>query len=673
MKDHMKDISQSDYLRLCEEIWQHNRHYYLENAPVISDFEYDQLFKILIEIEKKHPEWIFSGSPTQKVGEGLSGSFPVVEHKVPMLSLANSYSQEEVQDFIKRMEKLLKRADITYATELKMDGIACSLRFENGLFKRALTRGNGKEGEDITQNVLTISSLPLKLKGDFPNILEVRGEIFMPVASFEKLNEQRKKEGKALFANPRNAAGGSLKLLDVKESAERKLDIALYGIAESEKQFDSHFESLQFLGSIGLPVVSERALCKDFDDIWKFAEKIEKKRSHLPFQIDGIVIKVDDVASQKKLGSTGKDIRWAVAYKFSAEQGQTVVHEITVQVGRTGVLTPVAELDPVFIAGSTISRATLHNADEVKRKDIRVGDAVIVEKGGDVIPKVVSVIKELRPKHSHPWHMPDHCPSCGTKVIFSEKEVAVRCPNVVGCPSQSLKRLIHFAGKSGMDIEHLGEKIVFQLVELRFIKTISDIYRLQEKDLYELKNFKEKAVHNLITSIEKSKNVTLDRLIMALGIPHVGAQTAKDLADYAGDLETLAKLTEEQLLAIEGIGEKVAESIVTFFADKENQEEIQNLINLGVQPKKRQISQKFESHPFFGKNFVLTGSLSQFTREEASALIQERGGKVGGTVSKNTDFVLVGEDAGSKLEKAKKLGLKILSEDEFQKLISLEF
>lgn len=664
-----EDIAEEDYLRLCEEIWEHNRHYYLENAPIISDFEYDQLFKILVEIEKKHPEWVFSGSPTQKVGEGLSGSFPVVAHKVPMLSLANTYSAEEVKEFIKRMVKLLKREDIVFALELKMDGIACSLRYENGFFKRALTRGNGKEGEDITQNALTIKSLPLKLKGDFPAILEVRGEIFMPIECFEKLNLTRQKEGKPLFANPRNAAGGSLKLLDPAETAERKLDIVVYGIAESEKSFESHFESLDYLDSIGLPVVSERALACDFEAIWKFAEKIEKKRPKLPFQIDGIVIKVDDIASQKKLGSTGKDIRWATAYKFSAEQGQTVIHDITVQVGRTGVLTPVAELEPVLIAGSTISRATLHNADEVKRKDIRIGDTVIVEKGGDVIPKVVSVVKELRPKHSHPWHMPDHCPACGTKVIFSEKEVAVRCPNNEGCPSQTLKRLIHFAGKSGMDIEHLGEKIIFQLVELGFVKTISDIYKLREVDLYHLKNFKEKAVHNLITSIEKSKNVTLDRLIMALGIPHVGAQTAKDLADYAGDLETLSKLTEEQLFAIEGIGEKVAESIVTFFADEENLEEIQKLIKYGVEPKKRKVSQEFEKHPFFGANFVLTGSLIHYTRDEASALIQERGGKVGGTVSKNTDYVLVGEDPGSKFEKAKKLGIKILSEEEFQKLL----
>lgn len=680
------------YRKLCDEIWQHNWRYYVANAPVISDFEFDKLLDKLIKIEKEHPEWIFPGSPTQRVGEMVSGGFPVVAHNIPMLSLANSYSPEEVNEFLERMERLLHKKSVTYETELKMDGIAISVRYEEGVLVRAVTRGNGSEGEEITSNIRTIQSLPLKLRWHFPKVLEARGEVFMSKKTFAALNKRQEKAGKSLFANPRNAAGGSLKLLDPKEVAKRQLGISFYGIAEllglsKEPQLvielwekrgiipgsisgppKTQYDALRLLEHWGLPVVGEYQQCNSFDEIWKFAEKVEQIRPTLPFEIDGIVIKVDDLAAQKKLGVTGKNYRWAVAYKFAPERAETLIREITVQVGRTGVLTPVAELEPVFVAGSTISRATLHNEDEVKRKDIRVGDHVFIEKGGDVIPKVVEVNKAKRPAKTHAWKMPTRCPACNTPVVRSEEEVAVRCPNRVGCPAQELKRIIFFTGKSGMDIDHLGEKVVTQLVELGFVKRLSDIYELTEEQLFQLKNFKEKSVQNLLESIEKSKDVSLGRLIMALGIKFVGAETADILAARAGNLENIALMTEEELLEIEGIGPKVAESVVTFFADRDHQEEIGRLLENGVKPRVKQVK-GFKEHPFQGKTFVLTGGLEHYTRDHARSLIKERGGKVSSSVSKATGYVLVGADPGSKFEKAKKLGVAILSEEEFIALL----
>ncbi|MCP5469780.1 MAG: NAD-dependent DNA ligase LigA [Chlamydiales bacterium] len=655
--------SKSDYHKLCDEIWEHNRRYYVDNTPSISDREFDHLLALLEQVEGEHPDWIFAGSPTQRVGESVVGGFPTVKHKVPMLSLANSYSEEEVHDFLKRMEKLLHKKSVLYEAELKLDGIACSVRYEKGILVRAVTRGNGSEGDEITSNVRTIQSLPLQLQGDYPDLLEVRGEVFMPKKAFEELNKRSTKQ----FANPRNAASGSLKLLNPKEVAKRGLAISLYGIAECSHTLSSQYEALHYLMELGLPVIVQHTKCHSFDEIMKFAGNVEKKRKSLPYEIDGIVIKVDDLAAQKKLGVTGKNYRWAVAYKFAATQEESVIHEITVQVGRTGVLTPVAELEPVFVAGSTISRATLHNEDEVKRKDIRIGDHVFIEKGGDVIPKVVEVIQAKRHKNSTPWKMPTKCPACGTPVVRSEKEVAVRCPNRAGCPAQELQRIIFFAGKTGMDIENLGKKIVLQLVEHGFVESIADIYDLREEQLFELPNFKEKSVQNLMEAIEASKDVALDRFILALGIPFVGAETAAILADNAGDLDRLKGITEEELMEFEGVGPKVAESVITFFSAEENLKEIDRLLEAGVKPRIKKVT-SFEDHPFHGKTFVLTGALEHFTRDSASALIRERGGKVSGSISKKTDYLLLGEDPGSKYEKAKKLAVPILTEKEFQKL-----
>ncbi|MFC2049447.1 NAD-dependent DNA ligase LigA [Chlamydiota bacterium] len=668
----MSSVKYDEYLKLCSEVEEHNRRYFVENAPVISDQAFDRMFAQLVEIEQQHPEWIFPGSPTQRVGKDISSGFPVVAHTVPMLSLANTYSPEEVRAFLERMERMLHTKTITYETELKMDGIAISVRYEEGMLVRAVTRGDGERGDEITANIRTIRSLPLHLKSPFPPILEARGEVFMPKSVFEALNRENAAEGKPLFANPRNAAGGSLKQLDPHIVAQRKLAISFYGIAEiSSANPATQFEALQTLQKLGLPIVGEFHVCDTFEEIMGFAESIGQKRKGLSFEIDGIVIKVNDLSAQKKLGVTGKNYRWAVAYKFAPEREETTIRDITVQVGRTGVLTPVAELEPIFVAGSTIARATLHNEDEVKRKDIRVGDYVFIEKGGDVIPKVVEVNLAKRLAHTHPWHMPHHCPACGASVERTAGEVAVRCPNTLGCPAQGLGRLIHFVGKGGMDIDHLGEKVIEQLVEKGFVSRVSDIYSLTSEQLAQLKNFKEKAIHNVLTSIEKSKDVSLDKLIMALGIKHVGAETAELLAKRAGNLETLAQMTEADLLAIDGIGPKVAASILSYFADPENLEEITRLLDLGVKPRLQQV-QAFHGHPFFGKTFVLTGALQNYTRDGAAALIKERGGKVSATVSKSTDYVLAGEEPGSKYEKAQKLGITILTEEDFLRLLKPE-
>lgn len=659
-----------DYERLCAEIWEHNRLYYIEAKPVISDKEFDKLMRELEEIEKKHPEWISPSSPTQRVNEGLSEGFESVEHQIPMLSLANTYSKEEIADFIKRMHKLVEKPALAFSCELKMDGIAISAIYEKGVFIRGVTRGDGRQGDDITLNMRTIASLPLRLYGkDIPEFLEVRGEVFMPHAVFAALNASRSDLNEPLWANPRNAAAGSLKLLDPQEAVRRNLSIVFYGVAENSiVSLSSQYSSHAFLHKLGLPTLRLHALCHSLEEIWEFADKVNKIRPHLDFDIDGIVIKVDDLREQKRLGNTAKNPRWAVAYKFAAEQATTTILDITVQVGRTGVLTPVAELVPVFVAGSTISRATLHNAEEVQRKDIRIGDIATIEKGGDVIPKVVSVNAALRQPGTQPWEMPKQCPSCGADIVRAAGEVAMRCPNSLHCPDQNLGRIIHFVGKDSMDIENLGEKIVEQLVVRGFVKKVSDIYRLQPEQLYQLDGFKDKSVHNLVTSIEKSKDVTLERFIMALGIKHVGTGTAELLAKKAGSIEALMTMTAEDLMSIEGIGEKVAGAIVEYFSQKINVDEINSLLLLGVKPR-QQKAVSYKGHAFNEKTFVLTGTLTAYTRQAAAGLIKERGGKVTDSVSKKTDFVVAGESAGSKLDKANDLGKRILTEEEFTKML----
>jgi DNA ligase (NAD+) len=661
--------TQREYFDLVDELIEHDKHYYDKNQPVISDYEYDQKMRALIDYEKAHPDQISPNSPAQRVAEAPTDGFKQRSHLVPMMSLNNTYSQEELIDFIKRVHKLLEKTDVAFCAELKMDGTSLSLRYEKGHLVHALTRGNGKVGDDVTANIKTIKSIPLKLAGhDHPDVVEIRGEVYLSLASFRAINKEREEEGLETFANPRNAAAGSLKLLNPSEVAKRKLNIVTYGIAEGQSPVETQHEVHQLLHDWGLPTASRDHIhvSHDIEDIMKFADKILEQREHLPFEIDGMVVKVDNLKYHSLLGVTGKAPRYAVAYKFAPEQAATRINDITVQVGRTGVLTPVAELEPVFLAGSTISRATLHNREEVARKDIRIGDTVIIEKAGDVIPQVVKVDMRHRPHDAKPWHMPHNCPLCHTHVVHEEGEVAVRCPNPK-CLGQRIRRIIYFASKHAMDIEHMGERVVELLVEHNLISRISDIYTLDEAALSILPNFKEKSIHNLLKSIDASRKCPLSRFIMGLGIKYVGAETAELLAEEAGDLDTLMHMKVEDLLAIEGIGEKTAPAIVEFFHDPDNREEIKLLLAHGVEPQK--MKKKMVGHPFAGKVFVLTGSLKSFSRDEAAAQIKERGGKTSGSVSKKTDYVLVGEDPGSKYEKAKELGIEILSEEQFQKML----
>lgn len=662
--------TQHQYEDLCREIWRHNRLYYIEHAPEISDEAYDRLFKKLEAMEQEHPEWIYQGSPTQRVNESLTAGFKTIKHRTPMLSLANSYSKEEIEDFIKRVQKLVEKKHFAFSVELKMDGIAITAIYEKGIFKQGITRGDGRQGDDITANLRTISSLPLQLSGtDIPDFLEVRGEVFMPRAVFEELNEQKIMDGEPLWANPRNAAAGSLKLLNPKEASQRQLAVVFYGVAEESSSFlTEQSQVVPFLRSLGLPTLDLFAYCENIEEIWEFAEKVRILRPSLTYDIDGIVIKLNDLKDQKRLGETGKNPRWAAAYKFAAEKAVTRILNITVQVGRTGTLTPVAELEPVFVAGSTIARATLHNEEEIQRKDIRIGDWATIEKGGDVIPKVVEVDLTKRAAGSVPWVMPQTCPSCGTSLVRVEGEVAVRCPNEEGCEEQQIRRLAYFASKQAMDINHMGEKVVIQLFLKGFVKTPADIYALSEAQISQLTGFKTKSIHNLMESITQSKNVPLERFIMALGIKYVGKGTAELLAARAGDMETLMGMNVEELLKIEGVGEKVANAVVEHFATPRQRLEVNRLLASGVRPSIREV-QFFEGHPFQGKVFVLTGSLEHYTRSGAASLIKERGGKVVDSVSKKTNYVLTGSEPGSKLEKARSLGIPILNEAEFRTLL----
>ena len=659
-----------DYLQLIEDLQKHDWHYYVECKPVISDYEYDRLTEALEKFEKEHPDLISFESPSQRVGEALTEGFQKQKHAIPVLSLANTYSEKEVGDFVDRMHRLAERKDLLFCTELKMDGTAVSLRYEKGHFVRALTRGNGRIGDDVTSNIRTIRTLPMKLQGkNYPDVFEVRGEVFMHKKTFQSLNKKREEEGDELWANPRNAAAGSLKLLDPKQVAHRKLDIVFYSVAETTELLSSQFETHLYLRKLGLPVAKEShfARCKQLDEIKAFADRIEKERDKLSFEIDGIVIKVDDLKYHSKLGVTGKSPRYAVAYKFAPEQAMTKINGITVQVGRTGVLTPVAELEPVHLAGSIIARATLHNQDEIRRKDIRIGDMVVIEKGGDVIPKVVRVDFDKRAKNTLEWKMPDTCPICSTEVIRRKGEVAIRCSNPK-CGAQKICRIIFFCSRAAMDIAHLGEKVVRLLVDKGLISRPSDIYLLSKEMLSELEGFKEKSICNLLSGIEESKTRPLFRLIMGLGIPYVGAETAEILANYAQNMNTLMTLKKEELIEMQGIGEKVAESIIAFINNPNHQEEVHLLLSHGVHPP-RPSKKRITGHLFTGKIFVLSGTLENFTRCEAARLIKERGGKVTGSVSKKTDYVLAGKDPGSKYDKAQKRDIPILSEKEFKKLL----
>jgi DNA ligase (NAD+) len=655
---------------LRRQIREHDYRYYVLAEPIISDFEYDMLMRELIELERQYPELVTPDSPTQRVGGAPTKEFPTVTHPVPMLSLNNAFTIEEIRDFDRRVAELLEGEKYRYVAELKFDGVAVRLKYENGILVLGATRGDGVQGDDITNNIKTIRSIPLRLINPdekFLNI-EVRGEVYMNKVDFEKLNEERERLGEKIFANPRNATAGTLKLQDPKLVAQRPLRFFAYYLMAEGVELESHYENLQILKRLGFPVCEHVKLCESIDEVIEFWRYWEERRDELPYEIDGIVVKVDSIRQQEILGAIAKSPRWAIAFKFTPRQAQTKLIGITLQVGRVGTITPVAELQPVPLGGVIITRATLHNEDYIKEKDIRVGDTVIVERSGEVIPKIVGVVLEKRPPDAVPFVFPKNCPVCGGPIERPAGEANYYCENPE-CPAQVRARIEHFASRGAMDIEGLGEAIVDKLVTLGFLKNYADIYDLHKHKakLVRIEGFGEKSVQNLLNSIENSKKQPFHRVLYALGIRYVGSETAKLLADAFGSIDKLMNASVEQISSVYGIGPRIAESVYKFFHDERNLELIKRLkeagLNFEVKPEEK------AKKKLAGKTFVFTGTLKNFTREEAKEKVEELGGKVSNSVSRKTDYVVVGENPGSKYDKARQLGVKIITEEEFLELI----
>ena len=658
-----KNEAKKQITKLRDEINFHNYKYYVENNPVISDYEYDMFLKKLETLETQFPDLITPDSPTQRIGgEPLKG-FKTVEHKIAMLSLNNAYSYDELREFDERIKKNIN--DVEYVCEPKIDGVSIALIYENGVFVGGATRGDGIKGDDVTANLKTIRSIPLRLQGSELQNAEVRGEVYFPISSFKKFNKQQEKKGEQVFANPRNAAAGSLRQLDPRIVATRPLDTFLYYISHSDKDFKTQEKSLEILCKGGFRVNPLIKKARNINEAITYCKDLEVKRETLDYEIDGTVLKVNSFSQQKELGSTIKHPRWAIAFKFTAKQATTRLNDIVIQVGRTGTLTPVAILEPVQVGGVTVSRATLHNFDELKRKDIRIGDIVLVERSGDVIPQVVKSIIEKRKGDEKARAIPRKCPVCGSDVVRTLDEVAVRCQNKQ-CPARLKWRIEYFASRDSMDIDHLGGKTIDKLIEKGLVDTIADLYSLKEEDLLTLEGFKDKSVTNLLESIEKSKQQGLARLIYGLGIRHVGKYAAQLLASHYHSIDELAKKTAEDLTLIHGLGEKTAEAIATFFATEENIELIHKLKDIGIRTKETK-----KEGLLVGKKFVFTGGLESLPRSDASDLVMKNGGMVSSAIGKDIDYVVVGTDPGSKYEKAKKLGLAIIDESEFKKLVGV--
>jgi DNA ligase (NAD+) len=658
---------------LRRNINRHNYLYYVLAQPEISDREYDQLYTDLQQLETEHPELVTPDSPTQRVGGEPLKEFQNVRHLQPMMSLDNTYNFHELREFDQRVRKLLPDEPIEYILEPKIDGCSISVRYENGILTVGATRGDGAIGDDITANLRTIRSIPLNLNRN-PNLLEVRGEAFMSIEGFRKLNIQREKDGEELFANPRNAAAGSLKQLDPRIVAKRPLGAVFYAVGSHEGvAFQTQANTLRALKEFGFPTPQMWWLCKNIDEVMARAEELQRKESDLPYEIDGAVVKVNNLDLCKRLGTTAKAPRFAIAYKYSHEQARTKLNAITVQVGRTGVLTPVAELEPVFLAGSTISRATLHNEEEIKRKDIRIGDTVIIEKAGEVIPAVVEVVMEQRARNATPFdfvkHIHGKCPTCGGPIRRDPEFVAWRCENMA-CPAQLKRTIEHYAARHSMDIENLGEVLINQLVDKKMIQDIADLYSLKVEQLADLDRMAEKSATNVVTAIAESKNRELWRLINGLGILHVGEGAARKLADHFQSLETLRAASFEELQHTEDVGPVMAQSIYDFFRNPRNGAVLEKLRQAGVKPRRPEAkSEKSDGGPFAGKTVVVTGTLGKFSREVAKEELRKRGANVTDSVSKKTDFLIVGREPGSKLDKAKKLGVTALDEESFVKML----
>jgi DNA ligase (NAD+) len=660
---------------LRNELEHHNHLYYVLSKPEISDYEFDLKLKELQELEEKHPEFQDEHSPTKRVGGDITKKFPTVVHKYPMLSLSNSYSVEEIMEFENRIKKLYS-GELSYVCELKYDGVAIGITYKDGKLLRAVTRGDGEKGEEITNNVKTIRTIPLKLKGnDYPEEFEVRGEIFMPHDAFQKLNQEREERGEELLMNPRNTASGTLKLQDSSVVASRKLDCFLYGVYAESKVVDNHFESVMKAKSWGfkVPPIEKRFIetVSGIEGIMQFINYWEKHRSSLPFDIDGVVIKVNDYAAQEQLGFTAKSPRWAIAYKFKAEKALTKLVDITYQVGRTGAITPVANLEPVLLAGTTVKRASLHNADQIAKLDLRVGDKVYVEKGGDIIPKITGIEIGQRDLFSSPLNYITHCPECNTELVRNEGEAQHFCPNVYGCPPQIKGRIEHFISRKAMDIDGMGPETIEQLYSAGLINHAGDLYRLTKEDLLPLERMAEKSVFNLLQGIENSKKQPFERVLYALGIRFVGETVAKKLARHFKSIDKLIEANEEELVAVDEIGEKIAQSVIHFFAEPKNMEVLSALREAGLCFEISEDAQAMQSSGVLkGKTFVVSGVFESISRDELKALIETHGGKLVGSVSGNTDYLVAGENMGpSKKEKAEKLGINLISEKEFLAMV----
>lgn len=650
---------------LTNELNYHNHKYYVEDSPEISDFEFDKLLVELEQLEEQYPQFKRTDSPTVRVGGEAVKGFNEVRHEVPMLSQQKAFSREEIIDFDRRVKAVVPDAE--YVVEQKIDGLSVSLEYVDGIFTRGSTRGNGIVGEDVTENLKTILTIPLKLKDDIP-FLEVRGEVFLSRHNFEKINDLLESTGQPLFANPRNAAAGSLRQLDPKIAAKRKLDIFVFNIQQIQgAEISTHIEGLEFLQKQGFKTILDKKSYSTIDEAYKRIEEIGEERGQLYFDIDGAVIKVNNLSDRELLGNTSKFPRWSIAYKYPAEKQTTVIRDIKVQVGRTGVLTPLAILDTVHIAGSNVSRATLHNLDYIREKDIRVGDTVIIEKAGDIIPAVIEVIKENRTGEEPEFKMPEHCLECGALIVREEGEAAYRCTGV-SCPAQRMRNIIHFVSRNAMDIEGLGPSIIEQMLEKNLIETAADLYYVNPSDIADMDKMGEKSAQNLINALEKSKSNPLYRLINAFGIRHIGEKAAKILSAQYKTLENLMNASVDELTQIPDIGEKMAMSVVSFFAEEQTKEFIKKLETAGVNcaddSENSVVDKRFEN-----MTFVLTGTLEKYKRSEAGQIIENYGGKTSSSVSKKTTYVLAGAEAGSKLDKAQSLGVKIISETEFEEMI----
>lgn len=659
---------QSKIQALREELNQHNYNYYILDQPSISDYEFDQLLKELSDLEKQHPEFFDPNSPTQRVGGGVTKNFPTIVHEYRMYSLDNSYSIEDLQDWEKRIEKSLDEK-VEFVCELKYDGASISILYENGELKQAVTRGDGFQGDEVTSNIRTIGSIPLKLKGEYPSKFYVRGEIVLPHKEFNRINAEREKLGLELYANPRNTASGSLKLQDSAEVYKRRLDCYLYTIVGSNLPFNSQWEMLQAADSYGFKIPPFSKLCGSLEEVLAFIDHWDTERKNLPFEIDGIVVKVNSFAHQEELGFTAKSPRWAMAYKFKAEKVETELLSISYQVGRTGAVTPVANLKPVSLAGTIVKRASLHNEDIINKLDVRIGDMVYVEKGGEIIPKIVEVNLDVRQPDAQKIEFIKNCPECGSELVRKIGEAQHYCPNEDGCKPQIIGRMEHFVSRKAMDMASIGGETAVLLYENQLVKDVGDFYKLQKYMLLPLDRMAEKSAQNIIDAIEESKKIPFEKVLYAIGIRHVGETVAKKLAKQFHSIDNLMKASVEELATTEDIGEKIALSIKEFFFKEKNQDLIRRLREAGLQMELGEES-KPTSHVLEGKTFLFTGTLTKFTREEAQKLVEQNGGKNVSGVSKNLNYLVAGDKAGSKLTKAQALGtVQILTEDEFLAMI----